>query len=354
MVKQQLEVNLIGKAQESLRSILSDIPFVGVKGSKTNARIADKRADIIFNILVAGKPAKLVVEVKSQGEPRLVRMAVIQLKDSLRGLKDFYGIIAAPYLSDTSRLICKEAGVGCVDLAGNAFLSFKKIFIDKSGRPNPFAVTRRAKSVFSPKSSRVLRVLLSDPSKKWYVEGLSQEAGISIGLVSRVKQRLLSEEWIREENKRLSLVKPDEALAQWVNNYSYDKNRIFSFYSGLTEDQLEAAIARECEKRQWRYGLALFSGARKVAPFVRFMQFFSYVVGDIEDIAKGLQLKKVGSGANVTLLQPYDEGVLYGLQDIDGINVVSDIQLYLDLKSYKGRGEEAAQAIFEQRIRPTW
>jgi len=56
----------------------------------------------------------------------------------------------------------------------------------------------------------------------------------------------------------------------------------------------------------------------------------------------------------VTLLQPYDEGVLYGLQDIDGINVVSDIQLYLDLKSYKGRGEEAAQAVFEQRIRPTW
>jgi hypothetical protein len=84
------------------------------------------------------------------------------------------------------------------------------------------------------------------------------------------------------------------------------------------------------------------------------MRFFSFIEGDIEDIAKALQFKKVESGANVTLLKPYDEGVLYGLQDINGINVVSDIQLYLDLKSYKGRGEEAAQAIFEQRIKPKW
>lgn len=103
------------------------------------------------------------------------------------------------------------------------------------------------------------------------------------------------------------------------------------------------------------YGLALFSGASKVAPFVRFMRFFSYVEGNIEDLAAALQFKKVESGANVTLLQPYDEGVFYGLQNVNGINdVVSDIQLYLDLKGYKGRGEEAAQAIFDQRIKPKW
>ena len=67
-----------------------------------------------------------------------------------------------------------------------------------------------------------------------------------------------------------------------------------------------------------------------------------------------LQLKKVETGPNVTLLHPYDDGVLYGLQGINEISVVSDIQLYLDLKSYRGRGEEAAQAILEQRLRPKW
>ena len=342
------------KAKKSLESILKEIPFIELKGSKANVRIADKEIDIIQNVLISGKPRKFVVEVKSQGEPRLVRIAVAQIKNCLQSFKDSYGILVAPYLSDASKQICKEAGIGCVDLAGNAFLSFKNVFIDRSGRANPFVVARPIKLVFSPKSSRILRVLLSNPAKRWYVEDLSQEAGISIGLTSRVKQALLSEEWIKEDNKRFYLVKPEEVINQWVNNYSYEKNKNFSFYSGFSEEQLELAIKGECEKRNYQYGLALFSGARKVAPFVRFMRFFSYIDGNIEDIAKSLQLKKVESGANVTFLQPYDDGVFYGLQDINGTNIVSDIQLYLDLKSYKGRGEEAAQAIFEQRIKPGW
>ncbi len=354
IVKQFPEKDLLKRAQNSIMSILSDITFLELKDSKANVRVNNKEVDFILSTLISGKPTKFIIEVKSQGEPRLVRMAIAQLKEYLKGFKDSYGILVAPYLSDASRQICKEAGIGCIDLAGNAFLLFKSVFIDRSGRPNPFIAARISKSVFSPKSSRILRVLVSDPSKRWYVENLSKEAGISIGLTSRVKQALLSEEWIKEENKSFYLVKPEEVLNQWVNNYSYEKNSIFSFYSGLSEDQLEAAIKRECEKKKYRYGLALFSGARKVAPFVRFMRFFSYIDGNIDDIANALQVKKVETGANVTFLQPYDEGVFYGLQDINGINVVSDIQLYLDLKSFKGRGEEAAQAIFEQRIKTRW
>ncbi len=342
--KQLSGKNMLKRAQNSIMSVLSDISFLELKGFKTN----------VLSVLISGKPLKFIVKVISQGEPRLARMAIAQLKENLKGTKVFYGMLVAPYFSDASRQICKEAGIGCIDLAGNVFISFRNVFIDRGGRPNPFAATRLLKSVFSPKSSRILKVLLSEPSKKWYVEDLSKEAGISMGLTSRMKQALLSEEWIKEENKSFYLVKPEEALNQWVNNYSYEKNLVFSFYSGLLEDQLEAAIKKACEKRKYRYGLALFSGARKVAPFVRFMRFFSYIDGNIEDIAKDLQLKKVETGANVTLLQPYDEGVFYGLQDINGINVVSDIQLYLDLKSFKGRGEEAAQAIFEQRIKTKW
>lgn len=345
---------LLKKARESIESALSEVPFVELKGAKASVRTDNKEVDIILNLLVSGKPAKFIVEVRSQGEPRYIRMASAQIKDYLQNFKDAYGIIVAPYISDASRQICKEAGIGCIDLAGNAFLSFENIFIDKTGRPNPFPVSRLSRSVFSPKSSRILRVLLADPSKRWYVEDLSLEAGISIGLTSRVKQTLLAEEWINEENKRFYLTNPKEVLDQWVKNYSYSKNQSFSFYSGLRDDQLETAIKEECEKRNYRYALALFSGARKVAPFVRFMKLFSYIDGNIEDIVKPLQLKKVDSGANVVLLQPYDEGVFYCLQNINYINVVSDIQLYLDLKSYRGRGEEAAQAIFEQRIKPKW
>jgi hypothetical protein len=62
----------------------------------------------------------------------------------------------------------------------------------------------------------------------------------------------------------------------------------------------------------------------------------------------------VPSGANVTLLVPYDSGVFYGARAYDDISVVSPVQLYLDLVSYKGRGEEAAQFLFERVIEPAW
>jgi hypothetical protein len=74
----------------------------------------------------------------------------------------------------------------------------------------------------------------------------------------------------------------------------------------------------------------------------------------VEIVAEKLELKAVDSGANVSLLQPYDEGVFYGTQKTDGVQVVSPIQLYLDLRHIHGRGEEAAAALLEQVIKPVW
>jgi hypothetical protein len=56
----------------------------------------------------------------------------------------------------------------------------------------------------------------------------------------------------------------------------------------------------------------------------------------------------------VTLLEPYDEGLFYGSQDRDGIRVLSPIQIYLDLKNFRGRGEEAAEALLDQVIGDLW
>lgn len=350
IVKQYKNKGIMEKAQKSLESVLSKVPFIILKEVKTNNIITD----FIVNFLISGKPAKFIVEVKSLGEPRIVRMAVAQVKSSLKDFKNSYGIVIAPYLSDAGMQICKEAGVGCIDFAGNAFISYKNIFIDRTGIPNTFITKRISKSVFSPKSSRILRVLLSNLSKRWFVEEMSKEADVSLGLTSRVKQALLAEEWIKEENKKFYLVKPEDVLEQWVSVYSYAKNRSFSYYSDFSDEQLENAIKKECDERKWQYGLAFFSGARRVAPFVRSFKNFAYIDGEIEELASVLQLQKVDTGANVTLFVPYDFGVFYGLQNINDINIVSDIQLYLDLKSYKGRGEEAARAIFEQRIKTKW
>jgi hypothetical protein len=43
--------------------------------------------------------------------------------------------------------------------------------------------------------------------------------------------------------------------------------------------------------------------------------------------------------------------VYYGEQTIETLSVVSNVQLYLDLINYQGRGEEQATAIREQLLK---
>jgi hypothetical protein len=69
---------------------------------------------------------------------------------------------------------------------------------------------------------------------------------------------------------------------------------------------------------------------------------------------KRVGLKEVSSGANVSLLVPYDEGVYYMAGEVDSMRTVCSVQLYLDLKGYKGRGDEAAEAVWRQEISKLW
>ena len=97
-----------------------------------------------------------------------------------------------------------------------------------------------------------------------------------------------------------------------------------------------------------------FSGAARFAPAVRYQRVSAYVGGDVDAVAKELGLKPVPSGANVTLITPYDDGVFFGTRKVEGAPVVSPVQIYLDLIQNKGRGEEAASAILEEVIKPLW
>jgi hypothetical protein len=58
---------------------------------------------------------KLVAEVKTQT------------------IENGFVILVAPYISPAAIQVCREAGIGCMDLSGNVFLSFGNVFKDKIG-----------------------------------------------------------------------------------------------------------------------------------------------------------------------------------------------------------------------------
>jgi hypothetical protein len=150
------------------------------------------------------------------------------------------------------------------------------------------------------------------------------------------------------------LSQPEAVLREWASKYNYRKNQNQDFYSLDDGARFESELSDFCSRHGIRFALTLFSGAARLAPYTRFQRNFAYVERGIEEVREALKLKPVSSGPNVTLMVPYDAGVFLGANIYDQIPVVSPIQLYLDLKSYKGRGEEAAEFLFEQVIQPSW
>ncbi len=303
----------------------------------------------------------LFFKIKSPGQPRYVREAIYRLRNKLNQLntdEQYYGVICAPYLSEDSARICRDENFGYMDLAGNCFINFEGIYINVEGKPNPYPDKRQLKSIVSKKATRALRILLDSKKETWFVKDLAGEADISMGLASNIKKRLMEYEYIEERKTETGpefyLKKPRELLEYWADNYSYKKNDMVNYYTLEDVRKFENEFSNYCNNNNILYAFTLTSGSARVAPALRYNRGFAYLGKGLEDIETSLNIKKVETGSNFSVLIPYDEGVFNGLQNINGQNVVSNIQLYLDLINYKGRGEEAAQIIYERFIEKNW
>ena len=296
----------------------------------------------------------MVLEVKSSGQPRIARTAAYQLARLRNQDPGLYGVFAAPYISPQTAEICIQEKLGYLDLAGNCRLTFGQIYIEQAGMPNPYAEKRDLRSLYSPKAARVLRVLLTDPRKAWRVQPLANEAAVSLGQVSNVKRILEDREWLKVSEAGLLLKEPGSLLAEWAADTNARQMTAENYYILKGPAEFEAALAQACEQAGLPYALTGFSGAARYAPAVRYQKAMAYVGCDLERIAEQLSLKRVESGANVTLYNLLDEGMLYGARPIDGICIASPVQVYLDLVDVKGRGEEAANALQEEVIKRSW
>ncbi|MFV2081726.1 MAG: type IV toxin-antitoxin system AbiEi family antitoxin [bacterium] len=346
---------LKNQAKNVLLECLNRVSFLEVESIREGPSVGESRADLSIRVVLPGGTSQdLVVEVKNNGQPRIAREAINSLKRFVAENPSCYGIFMAPYISPRAAEILSKEGIGYLDLSGNMRLCFGQVYIEQDGRPNIFAQKRDLRSLYSPKACRVLRVLLSVPKKSWKIKELSIEAKVSLGQVSNVKKLLNDREWIRIEQDGFSLIEPLPILMEWSQNYDYRKNRVETFYSLKDIAEIEADLSRVCSQEKITYALTGFSGGARFAPAVRYQRVYAYVESGEKDIASLMDLKRVPSGANVILLSPYDEGVFYGLREIEEMHIATPIQVYLDLKGIRGRGEEAANTLLEKEILPQW
>lgn len=351
------ERELEPRFQATLRGLVARVPFLKLAALKQDVKLGKDRIgrpDWLAELRAGDQSWTLVAEGKKSGQPREVRAAVLQLKHYLSLLpadKPSHGLVLAPFISEESARICAEAGVGYADFAGNARLSFDRIFIETRAAGNPVSVKREAKSVFSPKATRVLRVLLQGPLRAWKVKDLAAAAEVSLGHVSAVRQQLLAREWAAEEEGGLRLTDPGTLLADWLAVDTFEKRVESRDYSLLDYDAAKVAelLSEKLDSLSISHAFTQWFAGWLRAPYT-LPPMVSVYVEDFPDdtfLRSELGARRVSRHeGRLRLLKSSDHrGVTIGQQDVKGFKLVSDVQIYLDLAKAGLRGDEQANEL---------
>jgi len=349
--------NLEVRASEALAALLAQVPIVEIRHVSLGQASIDRAVNVLVRLAVSERPMTLACQVKSNGQPRFVRAALLELRHYVdRHESDVSPILIAPYLSIEARAMCREQAVGYLDLEGNARLVFDGVFIERLVPDKPLVEHRELKSLFKPKSAQVLRTMLRDPNRAWRVTELAQATGVSLGHVSNVRAGLLDREWAQVCAEGLLLSEPDALLDAWRKVYESPLGKRINFYTALHGSALENAArdALSAKAHEGQAAFASFSAAHWYAPYGRTgVQYFYADESGLQRLQASLKLSPVTKGENIVVTLPQDEGVFFDtVEPAPGAICTSPLQTYLDLSMAGERGNEAAEHLRQEKL--TW
>jgi hypothetical protein len=323
------------------------------------ARVPPAALDFQGTLSLRGNRVPVVGAVKSVGEPWAIRSAIQRLVEHRDGHPEYLPLLVSESIGPHGRALCKRYGIAYLDLLGNCYLEWGDLYIDKVRASAGSRPPKRAKSLFSDKASLVIRSALEAPGQPQQVRTLSTQLGISPAWVSQVLRRLISGGYAAKVKEGVILSRPLDLLNDWAESHNFARrNELRPFFSPVANpQQLIARLGSQSTGEVPRYALTLHAGASLVAPFAEYHEVHLYVDPsqpreETERVwQEALALQPVDTGGNVYLIWPYyKEGAFYGSRQIDGVWVVSDVQLYVDLYNYPVRGREQAEYLLRHRL----
>lgn len=370
VVKPAISVKHAGESLERelesrLRVLLESIPGLG-SGAKVwrNPAASDRSFDIMAELEVPRTKERVEFRVECKELPRPSQFPFVNLQRAFGedgSRTTLVPVLAAPHISPRMAELCEKHGWSWFDLAGNCRLVVPgALYIERSGlaavhhRPKPKA------NLGSAASGRVLLALLA-PQKageKWTQTRLQKycEPGVSIGLVNKVVTHLREEAWLELLDDRTFRVKDAVGLLEvWRKAYRFDRHRRVGYFTLLKPLELQKRL-ESLNEAEGEVAYAAFSAADFQAPCVRQNKTWLYVSdAALDEFVEATESKRVESGENLVALIPDDAGVFYMGDPGDGrLPCTNPVQTWLDLSHVGGRGDEAAEAILNQCIKPIW
>ena len=322
---------------------------------------SDRSYHLSFNLRVEkgnpparGKVWQLRAIIKSVVHPREARQAIWNLKrnppQDERGVP-IYPLLIAPYISDSVAGICQQEGIGWLDLGGNCDLEFGGLWFHVETPKRVHQERRILKSLFTPKASRVLRVLMLGPLRGHKTEDLAESAGVSLALVSKVRKHLIDQALAKAGDDGLRLTEPGALLADWLAADDFEKRVESRDYSLLDYDATEVAglLGEKLDSLSISHAFTQWFAGWLRAPYT-LPAMVSVYVEDFPDDAflrSELGARRVSRHeGRLRLLKSSDHrGVTIGQQEVKGFKLVSDVQIYMDLAKAGLRGDEQADEL---------
>ena len=344
------------QAAERLKQLLVQMPSIQLDEMRLEALSGDGGPDFRVHLRAFGRSRTLVCELSANGQPRYVRNGLFNLHNSIANKRgNLVPVFVAPYLSTDSQALCREHKVSFFDLHGNAFISFDGIYIERLVDSAPPAEKRKLKSLFAPKATQVLLVMLRDPERAWRVAELAEASDISLGHASNVRVALLNRGWTSSNLGGISLAKPGAILDTWRDNYEAPAGEKLRYYTPLHGRAFEEAVrkALRLETNEAHAALASYSAANWLAPYARTGTSFFYAddIG-LEKLKGELRLSSTSKGENVVIALPREKWLLNDtVEPVPGTICTSPVRTYLDLSAAGERGREAAEHLRREALK---
>jgi hypothetical protein len=335
-----------------LRTLHDAFPANWTVVASRNRRSGDREADMLLRLVAPDDTeATVLVEVRLSAEPRDLPGVLRQIRRS----NDTFGadvmLLVAPFVSRLTREGLAESGVGWFDATGNLRLRVNRpaVLVDRIGADrNPFTdpADRQLKSLRGPAAARIVRSLC-EVELPLGVRSFAEWAAVSNGSSSRVLNLLTRDGLIeRDDLGQVLSVRKQALVRRWAQDYGLmtsnevtamlDPRGLDHATAMLRSTDIPHAISGSAAARAY-----LPAGMVPVAPLT------TLVVHSRQpsDLIQAVGLHRVERGANVLVVQPFDDVLVAGTRTLDGLRCAAPAQVVADLLTGPGRASEEAEQL---------
>jgi hypothetical protein len=361
-----------------LGELFADIAWLRPGRVEQTSASSDAGFDLLATLPLAEGKAALCVVCKDELRASAFESLAARKLSPGKRVRYIVPVLAMPFVPDRVAELCVKRGWGWYDLAGNCYIDVPgAIHVERSGHAPVFSPPRPLANLGTSEAGRVIRALLAteNVSRRWTQRSMETHFGEppvrsgntaapipepSLGLVNKVVRYLRDEAFIdASPGGGFRLRDPVKLLLAWRDTYRFDRHERRRYFTLLQGRKLQDAFYRLGLYAGGFAAYASFSAAGFQAPHVRQPKTWLYVGAEhVTRLEELVGARQAESGENLVVSIPDDAGVFYladgGSMGEPRLACTNPVQTYVDLWYSGGRGQEAAEALLEQRLKPAW